>query len=118
MAKDGNSKIGSLKIADDVIPAIAALAASEVEGVLGHEQKADDFLTKMGGRKITKGVRVDIIGKQAKVDISIGILSGYNVPEVCQKVQEKIDTAIETMTGLEVVDVNVRVSSVSVPKSE
>jgi len=57
-------------------------------------------------------------GKQAKVDISVGINSGYNVPQTCRKVQEKVKTSIETMTGLEVVDVNVRVSSVALPKNE
>ncbi len=119
MAKEGNAKIGSVRIADDVVPAIAALAAAEVEGVIGHtENLSDDWMSKMGVRVAPKGVKVDIVGKQAKVDIALGIYSGYSVPQTCRKVQEKIKTSIETMTGLEVVDVNVRISSVALPKNE
>ncbi len=119
MAKEGITKIGSVKIADDVVPVIAALAAAEVEGVISpSENLSDEWKSKMGVRIAPKGVRVDIIGKQAKIDIVIGINSGYNVPQTCRKVQEKVKTSIETMTGLEVVDVNVRVSSVALPKNE
>lgn len=119
MAKEGNSKLGSVRIADDVIPVIAALAAAEVEGVISQsENLSEEWISKMGVRIAPKGVRVDIIEKQAKVDISVGINSGYNVPQTCRKVQEKVKTSIETMTGLEVVDVNVRVSSVALPKNE
>lgn len=119
MAKDGSAKIGSVRIADDVVPAIAALAAAEVDGVVSpSENLSDDWMSKMGVRVAPKGVRVDIVGKQAKVDIALGINSGYSVPQTCRKVQEKVKTSIETMTGLEVVDVNVRVSSVSLNKSE
>lgn len=119
MAREGSAKIGSVRIADDVVPAIAALAAAEVEGVISpSENLSDEWFGKMGVRIAPKGVRVDIVGRQAKVDIALGIHSGYSVPQTCRKVQEKIKTAIDTMTGLEVVDVNVRISSVVLPKSE
>ncbi len=112
MAKDAGAKIGSVRIADDVIPAIAALAAAEVDGVISA---TEDFISRMGGRKAPKGVKVEYIGKNVKVDMVLGIKSGYKVPETCRKIQEKVKTAIETMTNLEVVDVNVRISSVVVP---
>ncbi|MBQ7972703.1 MAG: Asp23/Gls24 family envelope stress response protein [Lachnospiraceae bacterium] len=118
MAKEASAKIGSLRIADDVVPVIAALAATEVDGVVSIADKNVKEVVKRGVRKAPKGVRVEINGRQAKVDVSVGIDSVYNVPETSRKVQERVKTSIETMTGLEVVDVNVRISSVLLPKFE
>ena len=92
---------------DGTILGYKVLESSETPG-LGA--KAQDWFQK--------GQKGDIIGKQAKVDITVGINSGYSVPQTCRKVQEKVKTSIETMTGLEVVDVNVRVSSVALPQNE
>ena len=117
MAKEGNVKLGSVRIADDVVPVIAALAATEVEGVVVAESTQNEFMNRMGMRLAPKGVKVDIIGKSVKVDMSIGIHAGYNVPVTSRKVQEKVKTSIETMTNLDVVDVNVRISSVVLPET-
>lgn len=115
MGKDVSEKIGSVRIADDVVPVIAALAAAEVDGVVSVDNSQNDIMSRMGVRKAPKGVKVDISGRTVKVDMALGINSGYKVPETCRKVQEKVKVAIETMTNLEVVDVNVRIASVVVP---
>ncbi len=116
MAKEGNVKLGSVRIADDVVPVIASLAASEVDGVV-VDSAQNELMSRMGMRKAPKGVKVEIIGRTVKVDMSVGIDSGYSVPATSRKIQEKVKTAIETMTNLEVVDVNVRISSVVLPET-
>ena len=109
---NNNDKIGSVHIATDVVPLIAALASQDVEGVTPLQDKKQIRL-KINIRRLTRGIKVEIKGKKVSVDMNIGILYGYQVPEICQKVQNSVKTSIETMTGLEVTDVNVRVSSVS-----
>lgn len=110
--QDDNS-IGSVKIADDVVAMIASLAATEVEGVsamIGNI--TNELMSKVGMKKLTKGVKVDIKGNNVNVDLSIVMEYGFNIPQTCQVVQGKVKTAIENMTGLTVEDVNIRIASV------
>ena len=118
MSNKVNEKIGSVKVADDVVPCIVALAASEVDGVVFvAENLTAEIVGRMGMRKAPKGVKVEINGRKVYVDLALGIDYGYNVPETSRKVQEKVKEAIETMMGLEVADVNIRIASVVLPKS-
>ncbi len=106
--------IGTVKIADDVVAMIASIAATEVEGVsamIGNI--TNELMSKVGMKKLTKGVRVDVMDGVVTVDLSVTLEYGYNIPVTCQKVQEKVKTAIENMTGLEVADVNIRIASVN-----
>lgn len=117
MATANSEKIGCVRVADDVVPVIAAIAATEVDGVIGvAENAAGEIISKMGLRKAPKGVKVEITGRKVVLDMAIGITYGCNVPETSRKVQEKVTEAVETMTGLEVADVNVRIASVVLPK--
>jgi len=112
-SKDGEA-IGSVKIADDVIAMIAGLAAMEVDGVsamAGNISK--ELMSKVGMRNLAKGVKVEILGKRVIVDMSIIVNYGFNIPAISQKVQQKVRTAIENMTGLTVTDVNLRVAGVN-----
>ena len=116
MANKEMEKIGSVKVADDVVPCIAALAAAEVDGVISvAENKTAEIIGRMGLRKAPKGVKVEIKGRKVYVDMSLGIDYGYNVPETSRKVQDKVKEAIETMMGLEVMDVNIHIASVLLP---
>ena len=63
---------------------------------------------------MTKGVKVEVYGKKVKVDLSVTVEYGYNIPATCQKVQNKVQSTIENMTGLQVTDVNVRIAGVHV----
>ncbi|MBO4775522.1 MAG: Asp23/Gls24 family envelope stress response protein [Lachnospiraceae bacterium] len=110
---NNNEKIGSIRIATDVVPLIAALASCDVEGVAPLQDKKN-LSFKINLKRLTRGIKVDIKGRKVSVDMAIGILYGYQVPEISGKVQNSVKTTIETMTGLEVTDVNVRISSVSV----
>lgn len=116
---DENEKVGSVKIADDVVAMIAALAATEVEGVASMAGNATrELLSRVGVKNATKGTRVEVLQKKVKIDVAITIEYGYNIPSTCQRVQAKIKNAVENMTGLEVTDVNIRIAGISVPKEK
>lgn len=112
-------KIGTVKIADDVVAMIAALAAAEVDGVAPVTgNMANGILTKVGVRNLIKGAKVEVTNKRVKVELSITMEYGYNIPATCQNVQNKVKAAIENMTGLEVTDVNIRISGINVTKEK
>ena len=117
----GNGDNGTVSFATDVVATIAGLAATEVEGVAsmsgGTSGLADILgLGKQNARNFTKGVRVEIVGNQVNVQLTIVVDYGAPVPEVAGKIQENIKKAIETMTGLIVREVNIHVSGVSFEK--
>lgn len=106
-------KIGTVQIADDVVALIAAFAAMEVEGVSGMAGGIDmDSVSKGGMKKLGKTVKVEVSEKGVKADLAIDLVYGYNIPETCSKVQNRVRTSIESMTGLEVKDVNIRVAGI------
>lgn len=107
----------SIQIADDVVAVIAGLAATEVEGVAAVAGNITaDIMGKVGIRTLTKGVKVDIEEKAAKVSLKLVMLYGYNIPLTCSQVQEKVKSTIENMTGLLVEDVSVHIVDVSLDK--
>jgi len=114
-----NEEIGSVKIADDVVAMIAALAATEVEGVAAMSgNMTNEFLSRVGVKNTAKGTRVEVIQKKVKVDLAITIEYGFNIPATCQRVQTKVKNAVENMTGLEVTDVNIRIAGINVSKEK
>lgn len=114
-----NEEIGSVKIADDVVAMIAALAATEVEGVAAMSgNMTNEFLSRVGVKNAAKGTRVEVIQKKVKVDLAITIEYGFNIPATCQRVQTKVKNAVENMTGLEVTDVNIRIAGINVAKEK
>lgn len=114
-----NEEIGSVKIADDVVAMIAALAATEVEGVAAMSgNMKNEFLSRVGVKSAAKGTRVEVLQKKVKVDLAITIEYGFNIPATCQRVQTKVKNAVENMTGLEVTDVNIRIAGINVSKEK
>lgn len=114
-----NEEIGTVKIADDVVAMIAALAATEVEGVAAlSNNMTNEFLSRVGVKNAAKGTRVEVIQKKVKVDLAITIEYGFNIPATCQRVQTKVKNAVENMTGLEVTDVNIRIAGINVSKEK
>lgn len=109
--------LGEVKIADEVVAVIAGLAAMEVDGVastVGNATK--ELVNKLGKKSFSKGVKVDVLEGIVTVSLSMNMKFGYSIKEVTEKVQEKVKSAIENMTGLEVADVNIRVVGVDVPE--
>ena len=114
MEYEAESAIGSVQIADDVVAMIAGLAATEVDGVVMNTgSQGGEAPGRSAARKMLKHVKVDVAGENVSVDINIAIAYGHQIPQTCQNVQTKVKSAIETMTGLSVSDVNVRVVKVN-----
>ncbi|HHP50982.1 MAG TPA: Asp23/Gls24 family envelope stress response protein [Moorella mulderi] len=111
------TSLGTIKIANQVVAIIAGLAASEVEGVAGMSGGLAGGIAELLGRKdLTKGVKVEVGEKEAAVDLYIAVNFGVRIPDVAIQVQENVKRAIETMTGLKVVEVNVHVQGVVFPQ--
>ena len=103
--------MGEVQVADEVVAIIAGLAATEVDGVTsmgGNITK--DLVSRLGIKNLSKGVRVSVEEDQVSVYLTLNIAYGYAIPEVSQKVQEKVKGAIENMTGLQLAGVNVRIA--------
>ena len=106
-------KLGEVKIADEVIAIIAGLAATEVDGVSSMAGNiTNEIVSRLGMKNLSKGILVEVFDDEVKVDVAINIAYGYNIPDVSVKVQEKVRSTIESMTGLTVAVVNVRIASV------
>ena len=106
---------GEVVIADEVIAVVAGLAAVEVEGVASMAGNATkELISKLGKKLLSKGVKVDILEGVVSIAIAVNIKYGFNVMAVSKKVQEKVKATVESMTGLTVADVNVRVAGVEV----
>lgn len=105
--------MGNIQIAPEVIEVIAGLAAIEIEGVAGMSGGFVSGVTELLGRKnLAKGVKVEVGQREAAVDVSIVIEYGFKIPEVAGKIQDNVKHAIESMTGLDVVEVNVHIHDV------
>ena len=105
--------IGEVKIADEVVTVIAGLAATEVEGVASMEGNiTNELVSKLGVKNLSKGVKITVLEGVVTVDLTLNIEFGKNILEVSKKVQDKVKSSIENMTGLEVADVNIRIAGV------
>lgn len=114
---DGN--LGEVQIADEVVAVIAGIAAMEVEGVssmVGNTTR--EIISKLGMKTLSKGVHVDVLEGIVTVSLALSLKYGSNIKATTVKVQEKVKSAIETMTGLTVADVNIRVVGVDMPEEE
>lgn len=127
MAKDerntytiqNDASLGEVKIADEVVAIIAALAATEVEGVASMAGNiTNEVIGKLGIKNLSKGVKVDVLEGIVTVSLALNIKYDYSIIEVTKKVQEKVKNAVENMTGLEVADVNIKVAGVEMESQE
>lgn len=108
-----SDQIGDVRIADEVVAIIAGLATTEVEGVSSMAGNiTNEIVSKLGMKNLSKGITVEVLDNEVKVDVAINIAYGYSIPEVSSKVQDKVKSAISNMTGLSVNVVNVRIASV------
>lgn len=106
--------MGDVRISDEVVANIAVIAATEIEGVSGvvGNNKATEIKNWVGMKNYTKVVRVEMVERIVSVDMAIVVKYGYSLPAVGKAVQDRIISAIENMTGLEVSDVNIRIAGV------
>ena len=117
VALENNSNI---KISDDVIAVIAGVAVTEVQGVAemsgGFAGGISEVLS--GKKNLAKGIKVDVGEKETKIDVNIIVEYGSRIPDVAFEIQNRVKKAVETMTGLKVVAVNVHVQGVSTNNEE
>lgn len=107
--------MGEVRIADEVVAIIAGLAATEVDGVDSMAGNiTNELVGKLGMKYLSKGVKVDVTEEHVSVDLSLNIKYGYNIPDVSERVQDRVKSAIENMTGLTVLDVNIRIAGVNI----
>ena len=105
----------NIKIADDVIAVIAGAAASEVPGVASMAGGFAGGISEVfsGKKNFAKGIKVEAGEKETKIDVNIIVEYGTRIPDVAFAIQNRVKKAVETMTGLKVVGVNVHVQAVS-----
>lgn len=114
---DENVKYGTVKIANEVVAIIAGLAATEIDGVVGMSGGITGGITEMLGMKnLSKGVKVEVGEKEAAIDIFVVVEYGSKISEVASSVQQNVKDTVETMTGLNVIEVNVHIEGVIIPK--
>ncbi len=114
-----DENLGEVKIADEVVAIIAALAATEVEGVASMAGNiTNELIGKLGMKNLSKGVKVDVLEGIVTVSLALNLKYNYSIVEVSARVQEKVKNAIENMTGLEVADVNIKVAGVEMESQE
>ena len=105
-----DNTLGEVKIADEVVAVIAGLATTETDGVASMAGDiSGDIISRLSMKKLVKGVKVEVIENHVIVDVAINVLYDTNIPSVSQKIQDKVKLARENMTGLEVIEVNVKV---------
>lgn len=104
-----------IKIADDVVAVIAGVAVSEVPGVAGMAGGFAGGITEVfsGKKNLAKGIKVEVGEKETKVDVNIIVEYGTRIPDVAFAIQNRVKKAVESMTGLKVIAVNVHVQGVS-----
>ena len=114
---NNSSENGSVKISNDVVAIIAGVAATEIAGVTGMSGGITGGITEMLGMKnLSKGVKVEMGEHETAIDLYIIVDYGANITEVGEQVQQNVKASIESMTGLNVIEVNVNIQGVNIPK--
>ena len=109
-----------IRIADDVVAVIAGVAVSEVSGVAEMAGGFAGGITEVlsGKKNLAKGIKVEVGDKDTKIDVNIIVEYGVRIPDVAFEIQNRVKKAVETMTGLNVVEVNVHVQGVNTEEKE
>ncbi len=106
---------GTITFASEVISTIAGLAAIDIPGVAGMSGGFVDGIVDLLGRKnLSKGIKVEVGQEEVAVDIAIVVDYGTPIPEVASNIQSSVIKAVETMTGLKVVEVNISVQGIKI----
>ncbi len=104
-----------IKISADVVAVIAGVAVSEVPGVFGMAGGFAGGISEVlsGKKNLSKGIKVEVGEKETKIDVNIIVEYGTRIPDVAFEIQNRVKKAVETMTGLKVVETNVHIQGVN-----
>ena len=106
--------IGEVQVAEEVIAVIAGLAATDTEGVARMSGNiTNEIVSKLGMKKLSKGVKVNVDEDKVSLTLNLVLDYGVSIRETSLEVQEKVRNTIETMTGLTVTDVNIKIAGVA-----
>ncbi|MCL2620959.1 MAG: Asp23/Gls24 family envelope stress response protein [Defluviitaleaceae bacterium] len=114
-----NGNIGQIRIADEVLAIISGTAALEVSGVMSGSAPAHqgEMSARFVRRNFARGVKITPLEDGVKVDITIMVKFGHKIHQVSEEVQKRITTALETMVGMTVKEVNVNVAGLRFEKT-
>lgn len=114
-----DNQTGMIRISDDVVATIAGLAALETPGIAAMSGGISEGLAKrLSGKNVQKGVSVEVGQLEAAIDLRVIVNFGSKIQDVCRHLQENVKEAVENMTGLNVVEVNVKVEGVAFKEEE
>ena len=113
--ENAEGETSNIQISDDVVSVIAGKAVSEAPGVYamagGFAGGISEVLS--GKKNLSKGIKVEVGEKETKIDVNIIVEYGSRIPDVAFDIQNRVKAAVEGMTGLKVVAVNVHVQGVN-----
>ena len=110
---------GTVSFTNEVIATIVGLATVDIDGVAGMSGGLVDGITGLLGKKnFAKGIKVEVGKEEVAIDLNIIVKYGMNIPDICQNIQQSITKAIETMTGLRVVELNISVQGLVVDNED
>ena len=110
---------GTVTFANEVIATIAGLASVDIPGVAGMSGGfIDGFVELLGRKNLSKGIKVEVGKEEVAIDAAIVVDYGQEIPVVARALRESVTTAIESMTGLRVVEVNVRVQGLNLNRQK
>ena len=107
-----------IKISEDVVSVIAGVAASEVKGVCGMSGGLGITEVLSGKKNMSKGIKAEVTEKDTKIDVNIIVEYGVRIPDIAYEIQNRVKKAVESMTGLKVLEVNIHVQGVQVLSKE
>ena len=108
-----SDECGEVKVSEEVVAIIAGLAATEVEGVSSMAGNiTNELVSKLGVKDLSRGVKVAVNESEVKVTLALNMSYGYSIPKTAAKVQDKVKSAIENMTGLTVTEVKITIAGV------
>lgn len=111
------NEVGTIRITDEVVAIIAGIAAMEVTGVSSMSGGiAGGIVEALGRKNLAKGVKVEVGEKETAIDLYIIVEYGHRIPDVAWSVQERVKKSVESMTGLDVIEVNIHIQGVNIEK--
>jgi len=110
---------GSVRISDDVVSTVAGLAALETPGISAMSGGiSEGWAKRLSGKNAQRGVTVEVGQLETAIDLRVIVQYGVAIHDVCRDLQERVKDSVENMTGLNVVEVNVKVEGVQLQDEE
>ena len=111
--------LGIVKISDEVISVVAAVASSEIAGVveIGHSQVSPNG-NKFSKKSLGKGVKVSVDNEEAVIELAISVEYGTKIPDLVYKVQDNVKNTVQAITVLKVSMVNIYVQNIIILKDK